>query len=67
MNRETAPCRALEDKMASKLEQQIELTRKTNRSLAEFVEISVQEEIDAGVRESIVTSKWLQKLTGSAE
>lgn len=53
--------------MASALELQIEKTRKTNRSLAEFVEISVQEEIDAGVRESFVTSKWLQRLAGNAK
>lgn len=53
--------------MASPLELQIEKTRKTNRSLAEFVEISVQEEIDAGVRESFVTSKWLQCLAGNAK
>lgn len=51
--------------MNAQLENEIAKARKTNRSLAEFVEISHAAEIDAGVRESIATSKWLKTITGA--
>jgi len=51
--------------MVAQLKQQIEKTRKTNPSLAEFVEISHEQEIEAGVRESLATSKWIKMLTGA--
>jgi hypothetical protein len=62
--RETDPDQK-ENQMVAQLKQQIEKTRKTNPSLAEFVEISHEQEIEAGVRESLATSKWIKMLTGA--
>lgn len=50
--------------MTRKLEDAIAKERRRNDAWAGFIEISFQEELDAGVGESIAASKWLQKLTG---
>lgn len=51
--------------MPQTIEDAIAKARKTNPRLAEFVEISYQEELDAGVRASAATSKWIKMLTGA--
>jgi len=53
--------------MTKKLEDAITKERHQNDAWAGFVEISFQEELDAGVSESIAASKWLQKLTGASK
>ena len=53
--------------VTQQLEAQIEKTSATNDAWARFVETSFQEELDAGVGESIAASKWLQKLTGATK
>lgn len=47
------------------LKQEIERTRTRDDAWAGFVEISFQEELDAGIGESIAASRWLQRLTGA--
>jgi hypothetical protein len=53
--------------ITQQLEAQIEKTSTKNDAWARFVETSFQEELDAGVSESIAASKWLQKLTGATK
>jgi hypothetical protein len=49
--------------MPKTIEAAIAKARETDPRLAEFVEISYQDELDAGVRASVATSKWIKVLT----
>jgi hypothetical protein len=49
------------------LEEAIETERARKPMWAEFISLSFQAEVEAGVRESVAATKWMAKITGRPE